>query len=257
MGAVIGITVSADEDTEGPLLPGHPLYFTDVEYARVVEQARGIPVMLPMVNRPGHLRDLLRLVDGLVVSGEMRLNLRASRPDLAYSSLQALDPRRYQFEASLVRLALEWDVPILGTCRGCQMLNEVSGGALEPIALPQGTVQHFQSAPANQPSHRVRLLRGTRLRRLLGMDELDVNSFHRQAITRVGPRFRVAAVADDGVVEAIECPEHPFALGLQFHPERLVEANPVFLHPFRALVAAAGQYRRARHRRPAAPGSGI
>lgn len=254
----IGITVSRDEGGADALLPGRPLVFTNEEYVQAVllagrSPSGGVrPVLLPHLaeGAPAEAArsGLLDLIDGLLVTGEARAlpaNVRA-QPQLPTLFEQA--PQRYRSDAAWIKGALARGTPVLGICRGAQMIGEVTGGSI-CLRLPDGEVRHSQALPGDQPAHRIRVEPGTRLQDIVGSTELEVNSFHLQAVEQPGPGFVVSARAGDGAVEAIESTRHPFVLGVQFHPERMVRVEAL-QRIFLALLAAADEYaRRSRRKR--------
>ncbi|HEV8661598.1 MAG TPA: gamma-glutamyl-gamma-aminobutyrate hydrolase family protein [Candidatus Methylomirabilis sp.] len=233
MRPLIGITVHCAPSPEG----GHA-YGLAAEYAEAVAAAGGLPLLLPVLQDAAAPDAMLARLDGLLLSGGGDL------PAEAFSTspsppLAETNPVRYRFERALLGVALASDLPILGICRGHQMLNEAAGGSLIlniALEVPQA-LEHRQSAPGWQPAHGLRVAEEGRL---AGLDlPRHVNSFHRQAVREPGAGFVAVAWSPDGLVEAIETPGPRFALGLQFHPEKLWPREPAWLTPFRALVVAA------------------
>jgi putative glutamine amidotransferase len=236
MPPLIGITVHCDE-------PGGEewTYRLAARYAEAVAAAGGVPVLLPVLPDAAGPGAVLGRLDGLLVSGGETLPADAFTRNLR-PSLEGTNPVRYRFERGLLEAALGGDLPILGICRGHQMLNEAAGGGLiRNIALDvPGALDHRQSPPGWQPAHELRVAPGSLLAGL-GIPSGPVNSFHRQAVGQPGGGFVAAAWAPDGVVEAIERAGARFVLGLQFHPEELWPREPAWLAPFRALVRAAAR----------------
>jgi putative glutamine amidotransferase len=236
MRPLIGITVHCDpqEEEQGA-------YSVTAGYAEAVAAAGGMPMLLPVLQDALAPDAMLARLDGLLVSGGGTLPPEAfttnPRPTLAETN-----PVRYRFERALLDAALGRDIPVLGICRGHQMLNEAAGGSLiQNIALDvPGALEHRQSAPGWQPVHALRVAAGSRLSGL-GLPSGPVNSFHRQAVQVPGAGFSAVAWSPDGLVEAIEMPGGRFAMGLQFHPEKLWPREPGWLAPFLALVLAAGR----------------
>jgi len=154
---------------------------------------------------------------------------------------------RDRAELLLARWALAEQLPLLGICRGNQVLNVAAGGTLLqdigthiPGALVHSSVA---SRPMDRVAHTVELTGGSRLAALFGAGTLAVNSAHHQAVHVVGEPLVVTAYAPDGVVEGIEAPAHPFCLGVQWHPEELLDSLPPMRRLFEALIEAA----RVRH----------
>ena len=141
-------------------------------------------------------------------------------------------------EPLLLRAFLAADKPVLGICRGIQVMNVVLGGTLYQDIKP------FEHVPHNDhwaKVHTVTVRRGTLLSRLLGQDTVLVNSQHHQAVDRVAPGFTLAALSEDGIVEAIEKPDARFCLGVQWHPEWLSDADPAMQGLFDAFVNACSK----------------
>jgi putative glutamine amidotransferase len=227
---LIGITVG-DGDSRGR----HGLR---VDYVRSVEQAGGVPVALPPAAAHAALLLAGRL-DGLVLSGGGDLD-PAHFGAPRHPRLGRVDARRDAFELALVRAALERDLPLLAICRGQQLLNVARGGTLLqdiPSEL-EGAGEHDGKRPRSRCSHDVQLLPHSRLRSILGRDTLAVNSFHHQAVDRLGDGVHVSARCPaDGVIEAVEMPSQRFVVGVQWHPE-LMPHSSVQMSFFRALVTA-------------------
>ena len=141
-------------------------------------------------------------------------------------------------EPLLLRAFLAADKPVLGICRGIQVMNAVLGGDLYQDIKP------FEHLPHNghwAKVHTVTVRRGTLLSRILGQDTVLVNSQHHQAVDRVAPGFTLAALSEDGIVEAIEKPDARFCLGVQWHPEWLSDADPAMQGLFDAFVNACSK----------------
>ncbi len=186
-----------------------------------------MPVLLP--NRPDSARELVAWLDGLVLSGGADIDplIYDQSP---HAKTYAIDPERDRFEMELVQSAAESGLPCLAICRGIQVMNVALGGSLVQH-IPDhtnGQVVHEPEAPAAPPPlHEVRVQAGSRLAAVLGSETARVNSFHHQAVNRPGKGVHVVARAPDGVIEGIELPDHPFALGVQWHPERLFRQDAV------------------------------
>lgn len=162
-----------------------------------------------------------------------------------HPGLGSVDPPRDRIEWQLIGAALERGLPILGICRGCQLLAARIGGRLyQDIASEfPGAIQHAQKAPRNHESHSVALAAGSRGRAMLeGRDEVWVNSFHHQAVRSLPEGWRTFAVAPDGLIEGFERQEGAFAMGVQWHPEGLVDDDPLQRRVFKAFVSAARAY---------------
>ncbi|HHY37298.1 MAG TPA: gamma-glutamyl-gamma-aminobutyrate hydrolase family protein, partial [Firmicutes bacterium] len=163
--------------------------------------------------------------------------------------LREQNPERYVFDACLIKQALKLGMPLVGICRGNQMLNEVRGGTIYSRLQTEipGSLRHNQDgrAPWGEPWHTLILDPTSELASIFGVHKVGVNSLHHQAIHKVGQGLRAVAYAPDGVVEAIESEEHPFVFGLQFHPEKML-GEPFANNFFQALREAALDYKKAK-----------
>lgn len=212
------------------------------EYLEAVRAAGGIPLPLAHTGDDGELTWITGAVGGLVLSG-------GGDVDPAFFGEEPMPaggeicPERDVFEIALSRAALASDIPLLGICRGVQVMNIAAGGDIYQdigVQHPGGLqIKHYQEAPRWHPTHGITVRAGTVLASILGEGPLRVNSYHHQAVRKVAPGFIVSARSDDGLIEAVERPGRLFALGVQCHPETLWRAHPVFLKLFISLVEAA------------------
>jgi putative glutamine amidotransferase len=216
--------------------------YVNAAYLRAVQGAGGVPLLLPPHLDEASQDALWERLDGLLLTGGGDVDpARFGEPP--HPTTSDVAPSRDALEIAVTRLALAAAVPLLAICRGIQVLNVALGGTLWqdiPSERP-GALNHSQTAPRDEPTHRVKVMgEGTRLGAVMGSLELAVNSFHHQAIRRLGDGLREVAWAEDGIVEAVELAgNHPFALGVQWHPEDLVRRDEAARRLFRALVTAA------------------
>lgn len=209
----------------------------NADYVRAVQAARGIPVLLPPV--PGDPAAILAGIDGLLLTGGVDVDpsLFGEEPLPKNGEIQ---PDRDASEIPLSRAALATGFPVLGICRGHQVLAVAAGGILYqdlPSQLPD-CLKHSQLAPRWHPTHGLRIEPRSRLGAMFG-PKLRVNTFHHQAVKAAPPGFVETAWAPDGVNEAIEHVSHPFALGVQWHPEAMWDRDLNYNALFRALVEAS------------------
>lgn len=231
---VIGITLDREEPGGYSKFPWLALR---ENYAQAVAAAGGLPVLLP--PQADGAEAYLDLLGGLIVSGgafdiDPALFGAAER----HATVTTKDART-AFELAMTRGALARRLPVLGICGGQQLLHVALGGTLIqhiPDAVP-AALAHEQPNPRDQPGHTVRILPGTRLHAIVGADVLAVNSAHHQAAKDVPLALRISAVADDGVIEAIEAPDKRFCIGVQWHPEFTLSEGDRKL--FEALIDAA------------------
>lgn len=198
-------------------------------YSEAVLAAGGIPVFFDLCTGEDALRAACAGLDGVLFSGGVDLHPRL------YGALQEaacgeISPERDAFESALFDAVLDSGIPVLGICRGIQALNVFAGGTL---------MQHIEGH--SDGSHRVRIVRGTRLHALLGTDVLEANSYHHQCVRTPAPGTVVSAYAADGTIEGIELPGDRFFVGVQWHPERILD-NPCHRALMDAFIGAARAY---------------
>lgn len=236
---VIGITsgISGVPVAEG-ILPSH---YVGLGYARAVDEVGGLPLIMPAVE--GHEEEdavaLIDLLDGLLLAGGTDIHPSSYGRRLDPNRTHDPDPARDRFELALVRRARERDIPILGICRGFQMLNVAYGGTLDQHR------PHRVARPVPRDDLRVqevtlRVERGTRAWDALRVDRLSVYCLHHQAVDEVGDGLTVSMQAEDGMIEGLEDPEARFVLGVLWHPEQMADRG-LAIEVYRSLVEAARQ----------------
>ena len=210
------------------------------EYPAALAAADGLPVEL---TRDADVDDLLDRLDGLVITGGADLD-PASYDAPPTAGLGAVEPERDAWEHALVAAALARHVPILGICRGAQLLNVHRRGTLhQDLAGDLGTRHARWDPPRAERCHLVATVPGTLAAQLYG-PSVVVNSLHHQAVDRLGDGLAVTGTTDDGVIEIIEWPDRPEVFAVQWHPEALVdELDPAFGW----IVEQARHYASARH----------
>lgn len=219
----------------------------DRDYADAVDRAGGVPLVVPP-GVPGEaLAETLEALDGLLFSGGPDVD-PARFGEEPLPGMGRIDPARDEAELFLARLGLEREMPLLGVCRGAQVLNIASGGDLyqDLPSQVEGVLKHVQQpTPMSYPTHRIRIEPGSLLARITGKVSLRVNSWHHQAIRRVAFGFVPTARTEDGVIEAIEKTGEPFILGVQFHPESMGRGgSPEAILLFEAFVQACARWAR-------------
>jgi putative glutamine amidotransferase len=186
-------------------------------YVEAVKAAGAIPLLIP--PQSDALREVLERLDGVILAGGDDCDPRVYGAE-PHPSVEPMDARRQSNDLALARLSRELAVPTLGICLGLQVMNVAAGGSLiQDIASQVDTDIRHASEPEDRHRHDVIVERATRLGAILPKHEIEVNSSHHQAVDRVGQGLRVTAHAADGVVEGLEDPDHPFYVGVQWHPE--------------------------------------
>lgn len=226
-----------------------PLVGLTRPYIRAVRAAGGVPVLLPHGAPAEEWAALMHYLDGLILPGGEDVDPAVYR-DERIQECGIVDRERDRLELGLARRAIESALPLLGICRGHQVLNVAQGGSLwQDIAAQLPTAQDHSCShleDAGLLAHNVRIKGGSLLAGVIGKEEIGTNSSHHQAIRTVGAGLVVTAWAPDGVIEGVELPGHPFAVGVQWHPERMCDRHPPMLRLFEALVEAAHDRSRSR-----------
>ena len=237
---VIGITCQFDPDAGNRAAdPMNGTHRLPDAYPYAVRRGGGVPMLLPTTTHADTIRAYIGAIDGLVLSGggDIAPQFMDVEP---HPGLRVVDPIRDQFEIALTRDAMAAELPMLAICKGIQVLNIATGGTVIQDIDPArpNAVQHAQRAPGWHGTHTIDIEAGSLLARLTGVSELRSNSFHHQANGDVGAGLVVSARAKDGIVEAVEGVDARFLLGVQFHPELMVDASPPMAALFRGLVDA-------------------
>lgn len=237
---VIGVT-AAQTQTQN----GLPVTVILQSYCLALLEAGAAPVLIPSVLEETAWSAVYTRLDGILLSGggDIALPCYGDEPQpLIYET----DARRDALEITFCRAALQDQKPLLGICRGAQLLNVCRGGTLYADLETQraGAIRHnypVPTWPADYPAHSVEVADDSRLTQVLGERRFTVNSRHHQGIRDVGDGLRPCAWAPDGLVEALEVEGHPFGLAVQWHPESL-SAQPAGRRLFRAFVRACAAY---------------
>lgn len=236
---VIGITGNYDTG-KCTLLEG---------YYRSVLEAGGTPLIIPPSDDTDSMVSLLDRVDALILSGGGDINpLYLGEEPIR--ELSSVNPARDWHELMLVRLAANRQIPILGICRGIQVMTAALGGKLYQDIYKEAaaTLKHSQDTERHVATHTVRIAQESLLHQLFGTDYLPVNTFHHQAVKEPAPGFVVSAVSPDGLIEAVESTEHKSMIGVQWHPECMILGGDRTMMPlFEWLVGEARSFADARN----------
>ena len=215
--------------------------YVNSAYLHAVQQAGGVPVLLPPQLSKASLERLVRGLDALLLTGGGDID-PATFGEAPHPTLYEVAPARDALETQVTLIALEKKTPLLAICRGIQVLNVALGGSLhQDVATEPGTqIQHSQKEAREQTTHKVTVTPRSRLGRVLGAEDLEVNSFHHQVIKSLGRGLVPVAWAPDKLVEGVELDDDSqFVLGVQWHPEHLVGNSEPARRLFSALVTAA------------------
>jgi len=224
----IGITTYERHSQMGWTLPA--------DYGQAIRCAGGIPVLLPPGERDPQV--WLERLDGLILAGGLDLDPCSYQGD-PHPHGEPPDPERDRTEISLLQATLAWPHPVLAICRGMQLLNVVLGGSLIQHLPEWNSDLEHRSAGGDPTTHSVHLERGSRLGRIYGVEETEIVSWHHQGILRLGEGLRAMGWAADGLIEAVEWMEHPWLMGVQWHPE--MGRDYVQPRLFQAFVHQASQ----------------
>lgn len=231
----------------GQLVEGWPLVYTCKGVVEKVEQNGSLPFVLPVVENLDLCDSLLDGMDLLILSGEVLSIKRNVLEEHETNVLRSSNPLRYDNETALLRSAMKTGIPVLGICRGFQVMAAELGGEVQDEDVNEGNFiihQQGKIAPPVKAVHSVRIAEGSLLGKLCEAEGAMVNSFHRQAVRKIPPGFRACALSDDGTIEAMESTSNYLALGTQFHPEILPSRTwDTF---FKNLFALLGESRNAR-----------
>ena len=209
-------------------------------YQKVVE-AGGVPVIVPPVTDPHVIINTLDRIDALILSGGGDYNPLWAGEEPS-PLLHGINAERDQAELMITRLAYHRQIPMLGICRGIQTLAMALGGKVFQDISDRATKKHSQDADRSEPTHTVTIEKDSILYHLYSqLSTLYVNSFHHQAVSDTGAKFRVTARSADGIIEAMESTEYKPVMGVHWHPECLENGNPLF----QWLVEEAQAYREA------------
>lgn len=224
---VVGINCSYVEETDRYSLPR--------EYVDAVQEAGGVPILLPFAANEAEAERIVEGLDAIVFTGGNDIN-PAAWGEPVHSRTKLLPWFKQRSDEAFARLAIERDMPILAICYGCQLMNVVQGGSLHQHVPDLADV--CDAHRTDGKTHEIELTGTGLLKEILGYRTGRVNSFHHQAINRLGRGLRITALAEDGLPEAIESPSHRFLVGVQWHPERML-THPEQRALFEQLVRAA------------------
>jgi putative glutamine amidotransferase len=244
-GPVIGIPTQTLEEIPDQL---PRCWVMSQQYVRVLVAAGALPWIIPLIqNDETTLRGIYDRLDGVFLPGGVDLH-PSSYAEQAHDLCGRTDAARDEIELRLTRWALQDRKPLLAVCRGIQVVNVAAGGTVHQDLATQlpGAIKHDYFPRQGQYSrdllvHDVEVVPGSRLGSLLGASRVQVNSMHHQGIKQLAPGLRPTAHAPDGLIEGLESANGHFLLGVQWHPEALVQRDPRMARLFSAFVEATGR----------------
>ncbi len=236
------IGISARPDTSG-LYPKRPVNAQNLAYSNAIIQAGGLPIIIPVEVNGDLMEDLFHRVDGLIFTGGGDIDpVFYDEPPLV-DNLSTIQKERDAHDLALVRLAIEHYKPFFAICRGVQVMNVAHGGNLwqdiysqYPEAMRHDYYYSDDRLPRSYIAHEVVLESSSLLSKILKTTSLKVNSLHHQAPKEIAPSLKAVGFADDGIIEVLEVPDHPFGLGVQWHPEELVIEHESARQMFGAFI---------------------
>jgi len=236
---LIGITGLVTRYIDPPHLP---MVSLNERYVRAVATAGGAPLIIAPGLDVESLTEMFERLDGILLSGGGDMD-PAFYGEAPHPAVYEVNPDRDRAEVQLARWAVEREKPVMSICRGIQVFNVALGGSLIqdiPSQVPSALTHMFdaKTVARNHIAHTIQIDPGTQLRALIGSERANVNSWHHQSIKHVAPALKVTACAPDGVIEAVEIPDHRFSVAVQWHPEWLYDQQPEMLRLFEGLVRA-------------------
>ena len=220
---------------------GRPIYASNRAYVHALESAGGLPILIPMINDLNILTALLARLDGLLLPGGT--DVHPSRyGEEVHPFTEKADIELDEFEITLASWAFQQDIPVLGICRGMQLINVALGGSLYQDIddqYPDSIGHTHRNLPRTHIAHPITVDPGSRMEKILGTREVWVNSLHHQAVKDPGKDVRVTGHAPDGIPELLEVTGYRFVMAAQSHPEEIYSIEPAFARLFSAFVQAS------------------
>lgn len=232
MKTVVGVSASIKFETHEV----YPSSFINTAYTDSIIRANGIPFILPVCNNESILKKMVESVDGILLSGGEDIHpfLFNEEP---IEKIGHISEERDFLDFKILKYAVEMKKPVLGICRGHQVINVFfSGNIYQDIATQTSSkIKHSQSARINLATHKINIKKDSFLYDIFGKST-EINSFHHQAIKDVSDKFDVIATSNDGIIEAIEYKGDEFIIGTQWHPEVMAESNGKMQEIFNRFV---------------------
>ncbi|WP_297206554.1 gamma-glutamyl-gamma-aminobutyrate hydrolase family protein [uncultured Brachyspira sp.] len=237
MKPIIGISGSLLSIQSNDEFAGYERAYVNDDYVFSVTRSGGVPYIMPIVDDEEDIRIQLSHVNGIILSGGYDIDPIYWNEEL-HHKLGRIFPRRDEYELKLIKYALEMKKPILGICRGLQILNVYFGGSLyQDLSLIENCyIKHNQSAKPYEATHSFITEEGSVIRDIVG-EKVRVNSYHHLAIKDLGSNLKATGYSEDDIIESIEYMENgSFVLGVQFHPEMMHAHHNFALNIFKRLI---------------------
>lgn len=234
---LIGITGSCLYETSQSLFAGYERMYTNADYVNAVTAAGGVPLMLPIIDDEAAIERQIENLLGIIIMGghDVEPHFYNEEP---LPCLGELLPKRDVYELKLIKAARALKKPILGICRGMQLLNVAFGGSLyQDLSLIKRNIQikHDQDTRPQERTHSIKIEDNSVMQKVFGKEDM-VNSYHHQAVKTLAKDFKITAYAPDGIVEAIEYTGDCFIMGVQFHPEMTAAVHKPSLDLFKEFI---------------------
>lgn len=236
---IIGISSSIIKDNSG-LFANYERVYVNKDYIESIITNGAIPLIIPITLDIYTLETLVNTVDAIILSGghDVFPYNYGCEPQ---PKLGEVFPLRDEYDMKLIELAKKRNIPILGVCRGLQILNVYEGGSLyqDLSYRDKPTLKHSQQNAPTQVTHKIKISKNSMMESIFNEDEIFVNSFHHQAIDRLADSFVATSYASDGIIESIEHKTHKNIFAVQWHPEMLYLSEPKMNKIFKKFISLA------------------
>ncbi|QZY54887.1 gamma-glutamyl-gamma-aminobutyrate hydrolase family protein [Crassaminicella profunda] len=243
MKPLIGVTTYYVKASEGHKnkprgMVDQDMLMSTMDYSRCIEKAGGVPLTIPVIDDEGYLNELIERLDGFLFTGGPDIHPLSYNQPLKLG-IGRVVPERDAFELKLMKKVLQKDKPILGICRGYQLLNVYFGGTLYQDIYTEkaARIKHVGDVlPKHYPAHKVILKEKSKVFDAFGKKEILVNSFHHQAVEKIGEGLIENAWSEDGIVEGLQHKDYLFVVGVQWHPEMMAEIFEEQINIFKEFI---------------------